>query len=286
MRERPVAPVATSNGLMRQRPVALVATSESLMRERIIGNDLLDMDQRLARVLARQGDHATDQHDRYDNPDQTSHGTQLVSFDIRWQKTVASLFARLTPPMYSPLRMTAPTILHASSRHSTKLPIVLIGMMGVGKSTVGRRLANRLNIPFVDADSEIETAAGLSVAEIFERFGEEQFRDGERRVIARLIDGTRKVIATGGGAFMQADTRALILDNATTVWLQADIETLVQRVGRRGDRPLLVDRDPETVLRELAEIRNPVYALAPVHVFSHPAPHEATVDAILKELRA
>lgn len=167
-----------------------------------------------------------------------------------------------------------------------KLPIVLIGLMGVGKSTVGRRLASRLNLPFVDADAEIETAAGLSVAEIFERFGEAHFRDGERRVIARLMDGSRKVIATGGGAFMQPETRELILGSATTIWLQADIETLVQRVGRRGDRPLLLDRDPATVLRDLAAVRNPVYALAPVHVFSRPAPHEATVDAILKELRA
>jgi shikimate kinase len=175
---------------------------------------------------------------------------------------------------------------HKNAPIDPKLPIVLIGMMGVGKSTVGRRLASRLNLPFVDADTEIETAAGLSVAEIFSKFGEAHFRDGERRVIARLIDGSRKVIATGGGAFMQQPTRELILARATTVWLQADIDTLVQRVGRRGDRPLLVDRDPETVLRDLAAIRNPVYALAPVHVFSHPAPHEATVDAILKELRA
>jgi shikimate kinase len=252
------------------------------VRERIIGNDLFDVHQWFARILARQRDDATDQYDRYDNPDHTSHDTQLVSFDNRWQNTVALLFARMTPPMYSPHRMTTNT----QPKHTAKLPIVLIGMMGVGKSTVGRRLASRLNVPFVDADTEIETAAGLTVAEIFERFGEEHFRDGERRVIARLIDGTRKVIATGGGAFMQPDTRALILNNATTVWLQADIATLVQRVGRRGDRPLLVNRDPETVLRELAAVRNPIYALAPVHVFSHPAPHEATVDAILKELRA
>ncbi|CAN5260577.1 shikimate kinase [soil metagenome] len=182
--------------------------------------------------------------------------------------------------------MTTNTDPNSAARLPAHLPIVIIGMMGVGKSTVGRRLASRLNLPFVDADTEIETAAGLTIAEIFERFGEAHFRDGERRVISRLIDGTRKVIATGGGAFMQDETRALILDRALTVWLQADIETLVQRVGRRGDRPLLIDRDPEAVLRELAEVRNPVYALAPVHVFSHPAPHEATVDAILKELRA
>lgn len=206
----------------------------------------------------------------------------LIALTRFIRKTVVPLFARTTPALYSPREMTT----NPTTSIDPKLPIVLIGLMGVGKSTVGRRLASRLNLPFVDADTEIETAAGLTVPEIFERFGEAHFRDGERRVIARLMDGTRKVIATGGGAFMQEDTRSLILASATTIWLQADIETLVQRVGRRGDRPLLLDRDPETVLRDLAAIRNPVYALAPVHVFSHPAPHEATVDAILKELRA
>ncbi len=163
-------------------------------------------------------------------------------------------------------------------------PIVLIGMMGVGKSTIGRRLAARLDLPFVDADSEIETAAGMTIADIFERFGEAQFRDGERRVIARLIDGERKIVATGGGAFMNAETRALILARARAIWLHADIETLVDRVGRREDRPLLRGRDARVVLSELAEIRNPVYALAPIHIMSHPTPHEATVDAIVKAL--
>ncbi len=165
-------------------------------------------------------------------------------------------------------------------------PIVLVGLMGVGKSTIGRRLAARLGLQFCDADVEIETAAGMTIAEIFERFGEAHFRDGERRVISRLIDGRRKVIATGGGAFMNADTRALILDRATAVWLRADIDTLVDRVGRRDDRPLLKGKDPKAVLTELAALRDPVYALAPIHVTSHPTPHEATVDAILKALRA
>ena len=164
-------------------------------------------------------------------------------------------------------------------------PIVLVGLMGVGKSSVGRRLAARLGVPFYDADHEIEEAAGLSITEMFERFGEAHFRDGERRVIARLIDGQPKVIATGGGAFMNDETRELILSRATAVWLDADIDTLVERVGRRDGRPLLKDREPREVLTELAAIRNPVYALAPVHVHSRPLPHEASVDAVLEALR-
>jgi shikimate kinase len=163
-------------------------------------------------------------------------------------------------------------------------PIVLVGLMGVGKSTVGRRLAGRLHLPFVDADREIEQAAGLTIPDIFARYGEEGFRDGERRVIARLIDGRPKIIATGGGAFMNDETRALILARATAIWLDADIDVLVERVGRRDDRPLLRDRDPKEALTELAARRNPVYALAPVHVRSEPLPHDATVDAIMKAL--
>jgi shikimate kinase len=165
-------------------------------------------------------------------------------------------------------------------------PLVLVGLMGVGKSTVGRRLAGRLHLPFVDADKEIEQAAGLSIAEIFERFGEEEFRAGERRVIARLIDGKPRVVATGGGAFMNEETRQLILDKATAIWLDADIDVLVERVRRRDDRPLLRGVDPRQKLIDLAAVRNPVYALAPVHIRSEPLPHDAAVDAILKALQA
>jgi shikimate kinase len=165
--------------------------------------------------------------------------------------------------------------------------IVLVGLMGVGKTTVGRRLAARLNRPFVDADEEIERAAGLSVAEIFARFGEAHFRDGERRVIARLLDGERMVLATGGGAFMNDATRALILERATAIWLDADIEVLAERVRRRaGTRPLLANGDPAKKLAELAAIRNPIYAQAPIHVRSEPMPHEATVRWILEALKA
>lgn len=163
-------------------------------------------------------------------------------------------------------------------------PIVLIGMMGVGKSTVGRRLAGRLGLPFVDADEEIEKAAGMTVAEMFERYGEAHFRDGERRVIARLLDGVPKVVATGGGAFMQEDTRTLILEQAVAVWLDADIDILVDRVSRREGRPLLKGRDARKVLTELAAVRNPVYAQAPIHVRSVAAPHETAVDHIMESL--
>ncbi len=156
--------------------------------------------------------------------------------------------------------------------------------MGVGKSTVGRRLAARLGLAFVDADEEIEKAAGMTISEMFSRYGESYFRDGERRVIARLLDDEPKVIATGGGAFMQDETRALILDQATAVWLDADIDTLVDRVSRREGRPLLAGKDPRVVLTELATVRNPVYALAPIHVKSIAAPHEVAVERILEKL--
>jgi shikimate kinase len=163
--------------------------------------------------------------------------------------------------------------------------IVLIGLMGAGKSTVGKRLATRLGLPFIDSDEAIEQAAGMTIQEIFDRHGEAEFRDGERRVIARLVDGTRKIIATGGGAFMNAETRALILDRATAVWLDADIGVLTERVSRKEGRPLLKDKDPKTVLTELAQARNPYYALAPIHVVSTSMPHEATVDKILEALQ-
>ncbi|WP_188656668.1 shikimate kinase [Sphingomonas metalli] len=166
----------------------------------------------------------------------------------------------------------------------TGRPIVLVGLMGVGKSTVGRRLAARLSLPFADADHEIEAAAGLSVTEIFDRFGEPYFRDGERRVIGRLMDGTPKVIATGGGAFVNDETRNLILEQGLAVWLNASPDVLAERVRRRDTRPLLRGRDPKTVLTDLASRRDPYYALAPIHVSSQRGPHEATVNAILKAI--
>lgn len=163
-------------------------------------------------------------------------------------------------------------------------PIALVGLMGVGKTSIGRRLAQKLHIPFVDADQEIVDAAGLTIPEIFEKFGEAHFRDGERRVIARLFDGKRKVIATGGGAFINDATRKLMLERATVIWLDADIDTLVDRTARKGDRPLLANGDPKEILTRLAKERNPLYAQAHIHITSHANPHEATLDLILKAL--
>ena len=165
-------------------------------------------------------------------------------------------------------------------------PIVLVGMMGVGKSTVGRKLAQLLGLPFADADEEIEQAAQMSVAEIFERFGEAYFRDGERRVIARLLDGGPSVLATGGGAFVQPDTRALILERGIAVWLDSDVATLLERVGRRDTRPLLRDGDPKEIVARLKAEREDAYAEAPIKVMSQPGPHGDTVNRILQELAA
>lgn len=163
-------------------------------------------------------------------------------------------------------------------------PVVLIGMMGVGKSTVGRMLAAQLGLGFVDTDEEIEKAADLKIAEIFERFGEEYFRDGERRVIARLIGEGPGVIATGGGAFINDQTRALIKEKCHSVWIDADLDVLVARVSRRSHRPLLIGKDPRAVLSELAAKRGPIYAQADFHVRSDAAPHGATVEQIMKAL--
>ena len=167
-------------------------------------------------------------------------------------------------------------------------PIVLVGMMGVGKTSVGKRLSALLHIPFVDADEEIERAAQMSIPEIFAQFGEDYFRDGERRVIARLLDGEgashRKVIATGGGAFCNPETRALILDKAIAVWLDSDVDTLVERTARKGNRPLLKQGNPRETLSRLREERAPAYSQAPIHVTSGDGPHARTVGKVLKGL--
>jgi shikimate kinase len=165
-------------------------------------------------------------------------------------------------------------------------PVVLVGMMGVGKSSVGKRLAALLHWPFVDADDEIERAAQMTIPEIFETHGESYFRDGERRVIARLIqqDGGRKVIATGGGAFVNPETRELILDRAIAVWLDSDVDTLLERTSRKDNRPLLQQGDRRETLTRLRDERQPAYAQAPIHVLSGCGPHSRTVAAVLKGL--
>jgi shikimate kinase len=164
--------------------------------------------------------------------------------------------------------------------------VVLVGMMGAGKSSVGRRLAARLCIPFVDADTEIEKAhAGMSIAEIFSVHGEPYFRAGEARVIARLLDGGPQVLATGGGAFMNAETRSAIRGKGISIWLRATLEVLNRRIKRRGDRPLLKNADPVETMRRLLDERDPVYAEADVTVESRDVPHETIVDEILEGLR-
>lgn len=165
-------------------------------------------------------------------------------------------------------------------------PLVLVGMMGVGKSTIGRKLAQFLGLRFADADDEIERAAQMNVSEIFERFGEPYFRDGERRVIARLLDDGPSVVATGGGAFVQSDTRALILERGTAIWLDCDVATLVDRVTRKDTRPLLRGGDPAEIVARLKAERESAYAEAPIRVMSNAGPQGETVNRILQELAA
>ncbi|MEK9832257.1 MAG: shikimate kinase [Rhodospirillaceae bacterium] len=162
----------------------------------------------------------------------------------------------------------------------------MVGLMGAGKSSIGRRLAARLDLPFVDADSEIEAAAGCTIAEFFEQHGEAEFRDGERRVIARLLDGEPKVLATGGGAFMDAQTRAAVAETGISVWLRADLETLVRRTARRSSRPLLNNADPERTLEDLMATRYPVYAQADITVESDDGPPDETVARVVEALAA
>jgi shikimate kinase len=162
--------------------------------------------------------------------------------------------------------------------------IVLIGLMGAGKTAVGRRLANKLELPFIDADTEIEVAAGASINEIFAEHGEAYFRQGERKVIARLLQSGPQVLATGGGAYMNPETRAAIKARGISVWLKADVKVLLKRVGRRGNRPLLAGGDPEKVMKKLMQERYLVYAEADVTVESRDVPHETIVGAVIDAL--
>jgi len=162
--------------------------------------------------------------------------------------------------------------------------VVLVGMMGAGKSTIGRRLSARLHLPFLDADTEIEAAAGMSIPDIFETHGEPHFRDGEARVIARLLDGGPAVIATGGGAFMREATRSRIRDKAVSIWLRADADIIMKRVKRRADRPLLQTVDPAATVGRLIEEREPVYRQADLTIWSRDVPHEKIVDECLDAL--
>lgn len=163
--------------------------------------------------------------------------------------------------------------------------IVLVGMMGVGKSSIGRRLGARLAVPFVDADAEIEKAAGMSIADIFARHGEADFRSGEARVIARLLEGGPQVLATGGGALMNPDTRAAIKARGVSIWLSAEFDVLMRRINKRKeDRPMLMTADPAATLRQLLAEREPVYAQADITVQSREVPHDAIVVEIMRAL--
>lgn len=163
-------------------------------------------------------------------------------------------------------------------------PIALVGMMGAGKTAIGRRLAELLHLPFVDADVEIEAAAGKSISDIFDEHGEDYFRDGERRVIARLLEGGARVIATGGGAFVNPETRKRIRQAGISVWLKAELEVLMSRVKRRTTRPLIRTGDPEAVMRRLIGERHPIYAEADITVISRDVPHDTIVGEILEAL--
>lgn len=272
------------------------AISARLAREIAKLDRLLDPRGRLFRGAPGEEEqcaqHDDEQHQQGD--DQPRHNSTLSRIPGPAQRTarapyrsasdtVAGIDARCIARWT--MLQSPPVTDEASSPAWTGQPIVLVGLMGAGKSTIGRRLATRLKLPFADADNEIEAAAGMTISDIFARFGEAYFRAGERRVIQRLIDGRPKVIATGGGAFVNDATRALILSDALAIWLDAPVEVLVERVQRRDTRPLLRGRDPAEVLRELAAIRNPLYALAPIRVPSAHAPHETTVRAILEALR-
>ena len=164
--------------------------------------------------------------------------------------------------------------------------IVLVGMMGAGKSTIGRRLAARLRLPFLDADIEIEAAASMTIPEIFAAHGEPYFRDGEARVIARLLDNGPAVIATGGGAVMREETRTRIRDKAVSIWLKADADVILKRVKRRADRPLLQTEDPAATISRLLEAREPVYQTSDLTIWSRDVPHERIVDECIDALRA
>ena len=164
--------------------------------------------------------------------------------------------------------------------------IVLVGMMGAGKSTIGRRLAARLNLPFVDADTEIEAAAGMTIPEIFELHGEPHFRDGEARVIARLLDAGPAVLATGGGSFMREETRRRIAEKAVSIWLKADPDIIMRRVRRRADRPLLQTADPAATVSRLLSEREPVYQRADLTIASRDIPHDKIVEECIEALKA
>jgi shikimate kinase len=175
-------------------------------------------------------------------------------------------------------------LLDAAIENTGNRTIVLVGLMGAGKTSIGRRLADKMGLSFIDADTEIEKAAGKSIPDIFADHGEAHFRDGERRVIARLLENGKQVLATGGGAFMNEETRTAIKMHGLSIWLKADLDVLLKRVAKRGGRPLLENRDPAEVLQNLINLRYPVYAEADITVESLDVQHAHMVHEVLKAL--
>jgi shikimate kinase len=191
----------------------------------------------------------------------------------------------LMPETVSPAGASASQEAEISASLGTR-SVVLVGMMGAGKSTIGRRLSVRLRLPFLDADAEIEAAAGMSIPDIFETRGEPDFRDGEARVIARLLDNGPCILATGGGAFMREETRDRIRDKAVSIWLKADADIIMRRVKRRADRPLLQTADPAATVGRLIEEREPVYQGADLTIWSRDVPHDRIVEECIDALHA
>ena len=190
----------------------------------------------------------------------------------------------MPPKEKSTIRMSNSAKTKKVRENLTGRSIVLIGLMGAGKTAIGRRLANRLNLEFIDADTEIEHAAGKSISDIFTDHGEEHFRDGERKVIARLLESGPQVLATGGGAYMNEETRNSIAQFGISVWLKGDLKVLMERVERRDHRPLLKTGDPTAVMKRLMDERYPVYASADITVQSRDVPHEVIVTEIMNAL--
>ncbi len=165
-------------------------------------------------------------------------------------------------------------------------PISMVGLMGVGKTTIGRRLAKKLSLPFYDSDEEIEKASGRTVKGYFHEHGEKAFRSGERRVIKRLLDGKPLILSTGGGAFIPKETRSILKKNSLTIWLKADFDIIMERVGRKNTRPLLDVPDPEKALRELMDVRHPIYEKAHITVMAGTGTHSQTVNRVVKAIEA
>jgi shikimate kinase len=239
----------------------------------------LRLDQAGKREDAAINDSGKDSEDREESK-KTRHGFRMRAASATVMESLKSELTMADLAVHNKGASREAKLAAALKRRS----IVLVGMMGAGKSSIGRRLSQRLAIPFSDADAEIEAAAGMTVPEIFELRGEAEFRTGEARVIARLLEGGPQVLATGGGAFMSADTRSLVRIKAVSVWLKADFDVLMKRIKRRNDRPMLKTPDPAATLRTLISERYPFYAQADITVESRDVLHDVIVDEIIAAL--